>query len=225
MSPISVYSRRYLPRLSTRRGLDELRTYLFDAGGASTLNRRRVAHVCVYADEDLAVESPDVVDEYDSSPRNRAVATRAAVMLDDLVPRTPCTAADDSPVPIAFHRQGVFAHRRPPDVVDRAGPEAVNALVLVSTDQRVLQSRPVLQEEDGVDVPALPEVVAPDTPAVRLQAAIEDAPDAFRSPVGHRPLRRGDRKVDRPMARLPDLHPIRHHCCRAARSAGEDEDD
>ncbi|KAK1454520.1 hypothetical protein CMEL01_16703 [Colletotrichum melonis] len=237
---MSAYSGFYGGR---KTGLEKLRTDIFDAGGASALDRRRVAHVCVHADEDLAVECPDVADEYVSSPRNRAVATRAvelseiqhreagyrhdpqAIMLDNLVPRAPCTAADDSPVPVAFHREGVFANRRPPDVLDCAGPEAMDALVLVSTDQRVLQSRPVLQEEDGVDVPALPKVVAPDAPAVRLQAPIEDAPNAFRRPVGHRSLRRGDRKVERPMARLPDLHPICRHCRLAARSAGEDEDD
>lgn len=60
-----------------------------------------------------------------------------AVVLNDLVRRTLCTAPSDGAISVFLERESVFADSLPPNILDGASALAVNTFNLVSTDNDI----------------------------------------------------------------------------------------
>lgn len=96
-------------------------------------------------------------------------------MLQHLVARALRSPAVDIARPAALlERCSILTHINPPDIVQRACPQAVYAFAVVRAYDGVGQSGAVLQEEYGICVAALGLLVAcRNAPIPLLHAAIE----------------------------------------------------
>lgn len=96
-------------------------------------------------------------------------------MLQHLITRALCPPSIHIARPAALlERRSVFAHINPPDIIQRARPQAVHSLAVVRAYDGVGQSGAVLQEEHGVGVAAFGLVVASRNATVPLlHAAVE----------------------------------------------------
>jgi hypothetical protein len=74
----------------------------------------------------------------------------AAVMLDDLVVGAVCTSANDVGSAVTLDGDGIFADVLEPDELEVAATQAVDALLLVGTDDDVLQGCALFKNEDSV---------------------------------------------------------------------------
>ena len=134
-----------------------------------------------------------------------------SVVLDDLVVSGLGTSALDHGVSVTLEGKRILANVDPPDVLDGAGSWfrlvsmtrylygrmltlAVDALDLVLSDDSVLESSAVLDEEDSVLVTALDLASAASTTAVGLHATIKGSADLLGSLVGDGALGGGDRE-------------------------------
>lgn len=114
---------------------------------------------------DLAVVLGVEVDDVDVT---------AAVVLYDLVVGVEGTAADDLGVAVALDGDGVLADVLEPDVLESAGADTVDTLVLVGANDDVPQGSAILKDEDGVGLAALRLATALDA-AVVLEKGRSDA--------------------------------------------------
>ena len=114
------------------------------------------------------------------------------VVLDDLVLGVASTTTDDLSVTVTLEGKSVLTDGVPPDVLNGAGTETVNTLVLVLANDGVLESSAVSEEEDSVGVAAFGLTTALDTTAVGLVAAVEGAGDGLGFLVGDGALAGGD---------------------------------
>jgi len=74
----------------------------------------------------------------------------SSVVLDNLVLGVLRASTLDQRITSAEHGNSVLADIAEPDILDRAGSEAVNTLEGVHTDNNVGESGTVLKDEDGV---------------------------------------------------------------------------
>jgi hypothetical protein len=106
------------------------------------------------------------------------------VVLDNLVGSTTSTTTDDLAVTVTLEGQSILANSIPPDILNGASTETVNTLVLVFTNDGVLEGSAVSEKEDSVSVTAFGLTTALDTTAVGLVATVEGAGDGLGSLVG-----------------------------------------
>jgi hypothetical protein len=80
------------------------------------------------------------------------VDVAAAVVLDELVGAMVSAAANDVGNAAALDGDGVLAHILEPDVFEVASAEAVDAFLLVGTDDNIAERSALLENEDGIRV-------------------------------------------------------------------------
>jgi hypothetical protein len=130
--------------------------------------RRLVAHVRVNPNQLASINSRHALHGNGARAVAAAVAARAvhlavvfgvevldvdraaAVVLDHLVRGVEGAAAGDVGRAVALDADGVFADIFEPEVFERAGAQAVDALALVGADDDVAQGRAVFEDEDCV---------------------------------------------------------------------------
>lgn len=83
------------------------------------------------------------------------VDSTAAVVLDDLVISTVGATTDNVGCAVALDGDGILADILEPHVLEGASAQAVDTLLLVGTDDHVLQGRALLQYEDSVSLATL----------------------------------------------------------------------
>lgn len=101
------------------------------------------------------------------------------VVLDDLVLGVASTTTDDLAVTVTLEGKSVLTDGIPPDVLNGAGTETVDTLVLVLANDGVLEGSTVLEDEDGITVLALSLTTALNTTAVGLVTTIEGSGDGL----------------------------------------------
>jgi hypothetical protein len=106
------------------------------------------------------------------------------VVLDNLVGSTTSTTTDDLTVTVTLEGQCILANSIPPDILNSASTETVNTLVLIFTNDGVLEGSAVSEKEDSVGVAALGLTTALDATTVGLVATVEGAGDGLGGLVG-----------------------------------------
>jgi len=200
--------------LGLRAGLGALELLAdgLDGSSAGAGDGSGTAEVGVDTGKDLSVVGLDVLDDDRAGDAVLAVTAGAvelaevhdgeavngdralSVVLDDLVVSGLGTSALDHGVSVTLEGKRILANVDPPDVLDGAGSLAVDALDLVLSDDSVLESSAVLDEEDSVLVTALDLASAASTTAVGLHATIKGSADLLGSLVGDGALGGGDRE-------------------------------
>lgn len=185
---------------------------VLDGRSASASDGRNITLVGVDTSKDLSVVGLDVLDDNVASAHLLAVTARSVklakvnnseaingnraetVVLDDLVLSASGTTALDKSVTVTLEGESVLADLLPPDILDGARALAVDTLDLIGTNDSVLESGAVLEDEDSITVTALNLTSALDTSAVSLHATVESTGDVLDLLVGNAALGGGDGK-------------------------------
>jgi hypothetical protein len=114
------------------------------------------------------------------------------IVLDNLVGSSTSATTNDLAIAVTLEGQSILADSIPPDILNGASTETVDTLVLVFTNDGVLEGSTVGKEEDSVGVTTFGLTTALDTTAVGLVATVEGARDGLGSLVGDGALAGGN---------------------------------